>query len=347
MRPKVSIIIPCYNVEKYLDRCLNSVTNQTLKDIEIILVDDVSPDRVPEMCDEWAERDGRIKVIHKEKNEGLGYARNTGMDIVTGEYIAFLDSDDYVDLDMYSELYKMAKECDDLQAVFCGVNNVDDNGNVYSTHCDYDKTTIINSNEECRKIGIEIVASPDKTSRLKYIQSVWHGIYNSDFLKKHDLKFCSEREFISEDIIFDIDFMAVANHIGYVPKAFNYYCDNYSSLSKTFKTDRYDRFVLMWKEILRRYDWLGYAPIAKKCANKYILAHSRAMVYSYVKNIKSWRERYLLTKKIVNDSSVWKVVLTPELKEILPNSYFVFYCILKMKISIFAIIYAVIKVNCR
>src|SRR5574344_1424030 len=109
--PKVSIIVPIYNVEKYLDRCMESLLNQTLKDIEIIMVDDGSPDNCPKMCDEYAKRDKRVKVIHK-KNGGLGYARNSGLDIATGEYVAFVDSDDYVDVNMYETLYNFAKDND-------------------------------------------------------------------------------------------------------------------------------------------------------------------------------------------------------------------------------------------
>lgn len=94
----VSVIIPVYKVEKYLDRCIKSVVNQTYKDLEIILVDDGSPDNCPVMCDEWAKKDSRIKVVHK-KNGGLSSARNAGLDICTGEYIMFLDSDDWYDID--------------------------------------------------------------------------------------------------------------------------------------------------------------------------------------------------------------------------------------------------------
>ena len=108
---KVSVIIPIYKVEKYLSRCLDSVVNQTLEDIEIVLVDDGSPDSCPEICDRYAKKDSRIKVIHK-KNEGLGYARNSGMLIATGEYIAFLDSDDYVSKDMYEKVYSELKRTD-------------------------------------------------------------------------------------------------------------------------------------------------------------------------------------------------------------------------------------------
>ena len=87
--PKVSIIVPVYNVEKYLDRCMESLLNQTLNDIEIIMVDDGSPDNCPQMCDDYAKKDSRVKVVHKV-NGGLGYARNTGLDVATGEYVALL-----------------------------------------------------------------------------------------------------------------------------------------------------------------------------------------------------------------------------------------------------------------
>lgn len=91
--PKVSIIVPCWGVEKYLDRCVESLVNQTLKDIEIILVDDESPDRVPQMCDEWARKDTRIRVVHK-KNTGLGITYNTELKFAINEYITFCDSND-------------------------------------------------------------------------------------------------------------------------------------------------------------------------------------------------------------------------------------------------------------
>lgn len=102
----ISIIIPIYKVEQYLDECITSVINQTYKDLEIILVDDGSPDKCPRMCDEWAKKDGRIKVVHK-KNGGLSSARNAGLKVAKGEYIGFVDSDDYVDETMYEDLMRV------------------------------------------------------------------------------------------------------------------------------------------------------------------------------------------------------------------------------------------------
>ncbi len=99
MNELISIIIPVFKVEKYLDRCLESVTAQSYTNLEIILVDDGSPDKCPEMCDLWAKKDSRIKVIHKE-NDGLANARNSGIEACTGDYVMFIDSDDYIESDM-------------------------------------------------------------------------------------------------------------------------------------------------------------------------------------------------------------------------------------------------------
>jgi glycosyltransferase involved in cell wall biosynthesis len=101
--PLVSIVVPVYKVEKYLERCVKSLLCQTLHDIEIILVDDGSPDRCPQICDEYASRDERIKVVHK-RNGGLSSARNAGLLVATGSYIGFVDSDDDVSLDMYERM---------------------------------------------------------------------------------------------------------------------------------------------------------------------------------------------------------------------------------------------------
>ena len=103
-QPLISVIVPVYNVAEYLQECVDSIINQTYKNLEIILVDDGSTDACPDICDEYAKRDSRIRVIHK-KNGGLSDARNAGLDICTGEWIGFVDSDDYIAHDMYEKLY--------------------------------------------------------------------------------------------------------------------------------------------------------------------------------------------------------------------------------------------------
>lgn len=110
---KISVIVPVYKVEPYLDKCISSIANQTYTNMEIILVDDGSPDNCPAMCDAWAEKDNRIRVIH-QKNQGGGAARNAGLDFASGGLIAFVDSDDYIAPDMYAHLYELLKAGADI-----------------------------------------------------------------------------------------------------------------------------------------------------------------------------------------------------------------------------------------
>ena len=105
----ISVIVPIYKVQDYLKECIESIINQTYSDIEVILVDDGSPDRCPQMCDEWAKRDSRIRVVHK-KNGGLSSARNAGLDVAKGEYISFVDSDDFICKDALENLYNRIKD---------------------------------------------------------------------------------------------------------------------------------------------------------------------------------------------------------------------------------------------
>ena len=104
--PKVSIIVPVYNVGKYLSKCLDSLINQTLEDIEIICINDGSTDNSGSICDKWQSRDNRIRVIHRD-NGGASSARNSGIKIAVGRYIAYVDSDDWIRQDMYEVMHKM------------------------------------------------------------------------------------------------------------------------------------------------------------------------------------------------------------------------------------------------
>lgn len=119
---KISVIIPVFNVENYLRQCVDSVLRQTYKNLEIILVDDGSPDRSPQICDEYAKKDKRIKVIHK-KNGGLASARNAGIDIAGGDFIGFVDSDDFIAADMYEILLDSMVSCHAQIAVCYKTNN--------------------------------------------------------------------------------------------------------------------------------------------------------------------------------------------------------------------------------
>ena len=125
---KLSIIVPVYKVEPYLRRCVDSILAQTFRDFELILVDDGSPDGCPAICDEYAAKDSRVKVIHK-KNGGLSDARNAGIEIAQGEYLGFVDSDDSISPNMYQRLLEMAQR-HHAEITACGILNLDQDGNV-------------------------------------------------------------------------------------------------------------------------------------------------------------------------------------------------------------------------
>ncbi|MBR5296019.1 MAG: glycosyltransferase family 2 protein, partial [Clostridia bacterium] len=257
-QPKVSIIVPVYNVEKYLERCLDSLRNQSLKEIEIILVDDSSPDACPALCDEAAEKDSRIKVIHKA-NAGAGMARNSALEIATGEYIGFVDSDDFVDKDMYRVLYEKAKESES-DLVLSGVLFVD--GNMFQKEGEvlcktyFEKDTLFETQEELNLLRMGIVgALPDAESDSEYGMSIWKNLFRTAIIKENHLSFRSEREIFSEDGMFMVDFVSHIKKALGIPEAFYNYCRNGDSLSKSYKKDRLEKglaFVFAAEENFKR-----------------------------------------------------------------------------------------------
>lgn len=169
--PKISIIVPVYRVEEYLDKCVQSILNQTFTDFELILVDDGSPDRCGEMCDGYAEKDSRVKVIHKE-NGGLSDARNAGIDAASAEYIGFVDSDDYIAEDMYEMLYENIVKYDaDISA--CGLFNCYETRKI--RQYDKDELLIVNQSE-----GIGIILEGKKLSvnavNKLFVKTLFHNI---------------------------------------------------------------------------------------------------------------------------------------------------------------------------
>ena len=244
MKAKVSVIVPIYNVEQYFMRCANSLINQTLKELEIIFVDDASPDKCPQICDELAQKYSNIKVIHKH-NQGLGMARNSGLEIATGEYVAFLDSDDFVDNEMYESLYRAAKD-----------KNLDFLGCDFAFYLNNGKSIPVQAYKEAfelfgtktRKLLIDMLgAPPEHHSDVVYQMSVWKAIYKKELLDKYCIKFPSERELIAEDIVFHTDFFLHTERVGYIPKTYYYYCENAQSLTKTYKTNRYLREIKLYQ----------------------------------------------------------------------------------------------------
>lgn len=302
---KVTIIVPVYNVEKYLDRCMQSLINQTLKDIEIVLVDDGSPDNCPRLCDEYANRDSRIKVVHK-KNGGLGMACNSGLEVATGEYVAFCDSDDWVELYAYDEMYKAAKE-NNADAVYSGIQRINDQGVVTPMNQAAD-LEVYSGQQMVHTFMMDMVASEPGVSIERRIQmSAKTVLYSNNIIKEHGVLFVSEREYMSEDLIFNLDFLRHANSIVNLPKTYYYYYDNLSSLTSQIRTDRFDRYRILIPELLRRYKDVACFKELSLRIERLLIGYTRHDTLTYFKSTASMKQKQAFFKKIYKDS-LWNDV---------------------------------------
>ena len=190
-RPLISVIVPIYGVEKYLEECLDSILNQTYRNLEIILIDDGSPDRCGEICDRYASRDSRIKVIH-QSNQGLSAARNAGMDIAIGEYISFIDSDDYIVPQYYEKMLEGFKQYPDAPIIACLVYQ-DKDGQITCLSPNWHTTqpvfhSSLTFSEECL-LGKMTVAVWNKLFRTELMKDIRFrvGRIFEDSLFMHDL----------------------------------------------------------------------------------------------------------------------------------------------------------------
>lgn len=239
--PKISVIIPVYKVEKYLERCVDSVRRQTLEDLEIILVDDGSPDNCPRMCDMFAQQDTRIQVIHKI-NGGLSSARNAGMRVATGDYIFFLDSDDWLELDGMELLYNTAEE---YQVDFVRYRAIRSGwpGLPEHTPCMVEEVRemqggFYDKNRMIKEVYPRLLITPQLT--MGAIVGAWGSLYNRKFLIDNDLYFYEEVKF-SEDLVFSAKVVRAAESFYYIESACVYhYFYNKESISKSFRAGRWE-----------------------------------------------------------------------------------------------------------
>jgi glycosyltransferase involved in cell wall biosynthesis len=206
VKPKVSVIVPIYNVEAYLGRCLDSLVNQTLEEIEIICINDCSLDNSLVMLNKYAKKDKRIKIIDFEKNQGVSIARNAGIKIAQGEYIGTVDPDDYVDLNYYEKLYLKAKETD---------------------------SDIVHANlklKELRNVK-EYINQVKRIGKIYFLVSHCLSIYKVDFMRKHSLEYPAKIK-QNEDIVFLAKALFFANKVEFAKDVFYHYIARENSASK-------------------------------------------------------------------------------------------------------------------
>ncbi|MBQ8522131.1 MAG: glycosyltransferase [Clostridia bacterium] len=213
----ISVIVPVYKVEKYLNRCVESIINQTYKNLEIILVNDGSPDNCPKICEDWASKDLRIKVVCKE-NGGISSARNFGLRYATGEYIAFIDSDDYVDVTMFEKLMKSAIE-NKSDVVICGFKNVYEDGGCEDV---IEKNLPQVTNENI--LYYYIISNTKKVNKQittdTISPSVWRMLYSKEVIK--DIYFEEDVRY-GEDLLFNVEVFSKSIKISTVMECLYFY----------------------------------------------------------------------------------------------------------------------------
>jgi glycosyltransferase involved in cell wall biosynthesis len=233
--PKVSIIIPVYNVEKYLRECLDSVVNQTLRDIEIICVNDGSPDRSPQILEEYASRDSRITVIHKE-NGGLSSARNAALPYIKSEYTLFVDSDDWIEPDLCEKTVTVADQEKADMTCFLYYN---------SQHYKYDKLILQGKGEQY------------SLNDWFYTPMVWLRLWRSDFILKNNLKFSEVSKCFSEDNIFNFVAFSCEPKLAFIPKRLYSYRQNPSGTMQTAKDKLLLNNIIYFDEYVKQLQHLN------------------------------------------------------------------------------------------
>lgn len=290
----ISIIIPIYNQEKYLRKCLDSILNQTYKNFEAILIDDGSTDSSPELCDKFAKEDDRIKVIHKV-NAGVSETRNLGISIAKGEYICFIDSDDYIESTYLQDMYNVMEQEKNCDIVFCKYNIVDSEGNVQP------------QKEENLKEFVNMCDITYFYESKKLIPGfIWRSLYSKNIIG--DLRFEKNIPYL-EDVYFLTQLLlAKKPKLGYCDKHLYNYVTNFSSISRKIDknyANKYNIGVEYSSRLLKEYGYNKHAlaleyesyklGIITKCRCKEIK-------YSDLDALKyNTKDRYKAHKELYND----------------------------------------------
>lgn len=292
----ISIVVPVYNVEKYIHRCISSIMNQTYKNIEMVLVDDGSSDKSPQICDSFARNDSRIKVVHKE-NGGVGAARNRGMNIAKGEYLCFVDGDDFLPLTAIENLYKGIKESNADMCCGCWAKI-----SVKYTTCNgHLERTVLSENKD------------DLMEIMDYeeIKGPVAKLYKTNLIKSKGLFFPEDIK-ISEDTIFVYQYLQECDSIHIINKNVYYY-NRLSVGSAT--TQYYDKFNLSSflciveyaKNIIKTNENWHDLKLQQKIVNQYILTNQYIMFYKNADReeaLSKLKETYLLFKDYIKVKTI-------------------------------------------
>lgn len=282
----VSIVVPIYNVEKYLDKCVCSIINQTYKNLEIILVNDGSPDNCKAIIENYKTTDSRIKVINKS-NGGLSDARNVGLDLATGDYICFIDSDDYVELDMVEIVIDKLKKSNADVLIFSSYNE------------------IVDLNENIIEKNIVELNQNDPNSMLSIVGYAWNKMYKTSYIKSNNFLFEKGLSLV-EDVVFNEKIINNTKKIDYINKPLYHYINRMrTTLVKQYHEDSYNLIKKGFnsrKKII--FNLFGINKKSKEIiAESYIngIRYCCSNMFFYKNNL-SFKSKYNNLKKMINDN---------------------------------------------
>ncbi|MCD2346256.1 glycosyltransferase family 2 protein [Clostridium guangxiense] len=278
MKDLISVIVPIYNVEIYLEKCIKSIQSQTYENLEVILVDDGSPDKCPQICEMYKSIDRRIKVIHK-KNSGLADARNAGIDIASGEYLIFVDSDDYIKCNMIESLYRRIKQ-DNSDLVISNIEMVDENGNIINSQLYHGNDDIWDE---------DIFWKNYYANNCVYCVVAWNKLYKRSLFEseRYDSKKIHEDEFIIHRIV------SQCKKISCMSEKYYYYVQRSNSIMKQpFSLKRMDVIEAYILRSLYFYNikkqWLAEKTLSN-CIGCFLLAEDSLDMLKY-ENKKRYKE---------------------------------------------------------
>lgn len=241
----ITVIIPVYNVEPYIDRCMKSVLNQTYRDLEIIVVDDKSTDRSRELCSGYTS-DPRVSVIFHEENKGLSGARNSGLSAAHGQYVVFIDSDDYIEASMIENLHTCLIQTN-ADTVVGGFKNII--GSRVETRENKLAGIVFDTQEDIINKVLKRMLASDGVDSIE--MSVWKVLFSMDIIRSHNLRF-PDRKYLCEDIIFDFDYYPLAQKVAMCADTGYCYCLNEASLSQMYQEKKEERIAFQAAEMAIR-----------------------------------------------------------------------------------------------
>ena len=303
----VSIVVPVYNVEKYLEECVSSITRQTYSNLEIILVNDGSSDNCPKICETWKKKDNRIKVIHKE-NAGLGMARNTGIDHATGQYICFFDSDDYIRVDTIEKCYQeITKESADV-ALF-GYSRADGSGNIVRRAIPYTDERVYSGEVVQSEFLPELISGKPQTRTKNHLwMSACMAMYSMELIGRANWQFVSERKIIAEDAYSLLLLYKHVKKVVVIPQAFYVYRKNEQSLTSTYRKDRYQKIKYFYEHSCEASRQCGYSKEVIERLRRVYLSFTIAAMKQIVNADMSMREKRMELQAIIHDTKLQEVI---------------------------------------